>query len=117
MMPKAFTVGAVQISVTCLISKKIFRKHKLFKLEQNYRSTKNILAAADSVIKNNKDQIVKTFGLKIMMASLLILVKCSDEKDEAAQIAKYIKQEISKKKLSLKDFAILYRTNAQSTSF
>ena len=40
--------------------KKDFKNHKLFNLEQNYRSTKNILTAADSVIKNNKDQIVKT---------------------------------------------------------
>ena len=44
----------------------------------------------------------------------LTLVKCADEKDEAFQISKYIKHEISKKKLSLKDFAIFYRTNAQS---
>ena len=93
---------------------KDFPKHKLFKLEQNYRSTKNILAAADSVIKNNKEQIIKTLWTENNDGDLLVLLKCSDEKDEAYQIAKYIKQEISKKKLSLKDFAILYRTNAQS---
>ena len=93
---------------------KDFPKHKLFKLEQNYRSTKTILQAADSVIKNNKDQIIKTLWTENNDGELLTLVKCSDEKDEAAQIAKYIKKEISKKKISLKDFAILYRTNAQS---
>ena len=93
---------------------KDFPKHKIFKLEQNYRSTKNILLAADSVIKKNKDQILKTLWTQNNEGELLTLVKCSDEKDEAFQIAKAIKQEISKKKLSLKDFAILYRTNAQS---
>ncbi len=93
---------------------KDFPKHKIFKLEQNYRSTKTILNAADSVIKNNKDQIIKTLWTENNDGELLTLVKCSDEKDEAAQIAKYIKKEISKKKISLKDFAILYRTNAQS---
>ncbi len=93
---------------------KDFPKHKVFKLEQNYRSTKNILAAADSVIKHNKAQIIKTLWTENNDGDLLVLLKCSDEKDEAYQIAKYIKHEISKKKLSLKDVAILYRTNAQS---
>ncbi len=97
-----------------LFFEKDFQKHKTFKLEQNYRSTKTILAAADSVIKNNKDQILKTLWTENNDGDLLTLIKCADEKDEAFQIAKYIKQEISKKKLALKDFAILYRTNAQS---
>jgi DNA helicase II / ATP-dependent DNA helicase PcrA len=91
-----------------------YPKHKIFRLEQNYRSTKTILKAADSVIKNNNKQIIKTLWTENNDGELLTLVKCSDEKDEAYQIAKYIKQEVSKKKLSLKDFAILYRTNAQS---
>ncbi len=93
---------------------KDFPKHKIFKLEQNYRSTKIILAAADSVIKNNKEQLIKTLWTENNDGERLTLVKCADEKDEAFQIAKYIKQEISKKKLSLNDFGILYRTNAQS---
>lgn len=93
---------------------KEFSKCKTFKLEQNYRSTKTILAASDSVIKYNKDQITKTLWTKNPEGDKVTLVKCSDEKDEGYQIAKYIKQEISKKKLQLKDFAVLYRTNAQS---
>ncbi len=97
-----------------LYFEKDFKKHKVFKLEQNYRSTKTILAAADSVIKNNKSQIVKTLWTENNDGDRLTLIRCSDEKDEAFQIAKFIKQEVSKKKLSLKDFAILYRTNAQS---
>ncbi|QQS37404.1 MAG: UvrD-helicase domain-containing protein [Ignavibacteriales bacterium] len=93
---------------------KDFPKHKIIKLEQNYRSTKTILLAADSVIKKNKEQLIKTLWTENNDGESLTLVRCSDEKDEAYQIAKSIKQEISKKKLALKDFAILYRTNAQS---
>jgi DNA helicase-2/ATP-dependent DNA helicase PcrA len=93
---------------------KDFPKYKLFKLEQNYRSTKMILKAADSVIKNNKDQVVKTLWTENEEGEHLVLLKCADEKDEASQIAKYIKQETSKKKIAFKDFAVLYRTNAQS---
>ncbi|UCH64494.1 MAG: UvrD-helicase domain-containing protein [Ignavibacterium sp.] len=94
--------------------KKDYPKHKTFRLEQNYRSTKTILQAADSVIKNNKDQLVKTLWTENTDGEQVFVVKCADEKDEAHQIAKYIKQEISKKKLSHKDFTVLYRTNAQS---
>jgi len=94
--------------------KKDYPKHKTFRLEQNYRSTKTILQAADSVIKNNKDQLIKTLWTENNDGEQLVVVKCADEKDEAHQIAKYIKQEISKKKLSHKDFTVLYRTNAQS---
>ena len=93
---------------------KYFTKCKTFKLEQNYRSTKSILMAADSVIKNNKNQILKTLWTENNDGEQLVLLKCSDEKDEAYQIAKYIQKEISNKKLSHKDFAIFYRTNAQS---
>lgn len=97
--------------------KKDFKKHKVFKLEQNYRSTKTILTAADSVIKNNKNQVRKTLWTENNDGEQLTLIRCADEKDEAFQLAKYIKKEISKKKLSYKDFAILYRTNAQSRAF
>lgn len=94
--------------------RKDFKNHKLFKLEQNYRSTKTILTAADSVIKNNISQVTKTLWTDNNDGEQLTLVRCADEKDEAFQLAKYIKKEISKKKISYKDFAILYRTNAQS---
>ncbi|MBK9097849.1 MAG: UvrD-helicase domain-containing protein [bacterium] len=94
--------------------KKDFKNQKLFKLEQNYRSTKTILAAADSVIKNNKNQVTKTLWTENSDGEPLTLIRCADEKDEAFQLAKFIKKEISKKKLSYKDFSILYRTNAQS---
>ena len=93
---------------------KDFSKAKIFRLEQNYRSTKNILLAADSIIKKNTEQIAKTLWTENPEGEEITLVKCSDEKDEAFQIAKKIKKEISTKKLSLNDIAILYRTNAQS---
>ena len=93
---------------------KDFPRHKIFRLEQNYRSTKTILMAADSVIKNNKKQLIKTLWTENNDGEKLMIVKCADEKDEAHQIAKFIKKEIAKKKLSLNDFTVLYRTNAQS---
>jgi DNA helicase-2/ATP-dependent DNA helicase PcrA len=93
---------------------KDFTNTKVFRLEQNYRSTQNILTAADSVIKNNPDQIAKTLWTENDTGEQLTLVRCSDEKDEAFQIAKQIKKEISSKKLSLSDIAILYRINSQS---
>ncbi|MCU7494555.1 MAG: UvrD-helicase domain-containing protein [Ignavibacteria bacterium] len=91
-----------------------FPKAKIFRLEQNYRSTKTILAAAGSVIKNNAEQIAKTLWTENNEGEELSLVRCSDEKDEAYQLTKLIREEISQKKLSYKDFAILYRINSQS---
>ncbi|MGE5431014.1 MAG: ATP-dependent helicase [Syntrophomonadaceae bacterium] len=91
-----------------------FPKAKIFRLEQNYRSTKTILAAAGSVIKNNQEQIAKTLWTENNDGEELSLVRCTDEKDEAYQLTKLIKEEISQKKLSYKDFAILYRINSQS---
>lgn len=93
---------------------KDYPKHKIFRLEQNYRSTKTILQAADSIIKNNKEQLVKTLWTENNDGEKLSVIKCADEKDEALQIARHIKREITKKKLSHKDFTVLYRTNAQS---
>ncbi len=93
---------------------KEFSKAKTFPLQKNYRSTKNILAAADSVIKRNENQLEKTLFTDNEDGELLTLVKCTDEKDEALQIAKIIKEEIHHNKFSYKDFAIFYRTNAQS---
>lgn len=93
---------------------KDFSKVKIFKLEQNYRSTKTILKAADSIIKNNPNQLDKTLWTENEEGEKIMLIKCSDEKDEATQIVKCIKQDISTKKLSFNDFAVLYRTNAQS---
>jgi len=93
---------------------KDFDKTKVFRLEQNYRSTKMILKASDSVIANNTDQIPKTLWTENEEGEKLSLIRCTDEKDEAYRISKQIKKEITSKKLSLNDTAILYRINSQS---
>lgn len=94
--------------------KKDFKGAKIFRLEQNYRSTKTILAAADSVIKNNSEQIPKTLWTENNDGELISIIRASDEKDEALQIVRRIKKEISTRKLSLNDIAIFYRINSQS---
>ncbi|MFN0158317.1 MAG: ATP-dependent helicase [Bacteroidota bacterium] len=87
---------------------------KIFRLEQNYRSTKTILAAADSVIKNNQDQIKKNLWTDNSAGEQIVLTVCDDEVDEGYKVVSRIGEEIRKWKLDLKDFAVLYRTNAQS---
>ncbi|MCK5742491.1 MAG: UvrD-helicase domain-containing protein, partial [Chlorobi bacterium] len=84
------------------------------KLEQNYRSTKTILAAADSVIKNNRNQLPKTLFTENEPGDKIEIIPCSDEKLEADRICKIIKKTISESEHRPKDFAVLYRTNAQS---
>jgi DNA helicase-2/ATP-dependent DNA helicase PcrA len=91
-----------------------FTGTKVFKLEQNYRSTKNILALADDVIKNNKRQIKKTLFTDNMEGDLVTLSEVFSDRDEAMMIVKWIFNEIANRKLNFKDFVILYRTNAQS---
>jgi DNA helicase II / ATP-dependent DNA helicase PcrA len=93
---------------------KDFIKAKVFRLEQNYRSTKMILSAADSVIKRNTEQIAKTLWTQNNEGEQISLIRCSDEKDEAIQIAKRIKKEVLTRKISFNDISILYRINSQS---
>ncbi len=93
---------------------KDFPNAKMFKLEQNYRSTANILKGANSVIVNNKNQIEKNLWTEQPEGDKITVIRCSDEKDEAFQIAKNIKKEVQKRKITLNDIAILYRTNSQS---
>jgi DNA helicase-2/ATP-dependent DNA helicase PcrA len=89
---------------------------KVFRLEQNYRSTKTILSAADSVIKNNRNQIQKTLWTDNPQGENITVIEADDDKAEGVQIAQKIQENITKNKLDLKHFAILYRTNAQSRS-
>jgi len=91
-----------------------FKECKVFRLEQNYRSTKNILNLADDVIKKNRKQITKNLWTNNSDGELIHLIETMTDKDESYRIAKYISEEIQKKKLNFKDFVILYRTNAQS---
>ncbi len=93
---------------------KDFSKAMTFRLEQNYRSTGKILQAADSVIKNNSNQIKKTLWTENADGEDLSIIRSTDEKDEAFLIAKQIKKEVTSRKISLNDIAILYRMNSQS---
>ncbi|MBQ6269428.1 MAG: UvrD-helicase domain-containing protein [Bacteroidetes bacterium] len=89
---------------------------KTIKLEQNYRSTGNILTAADNIISNNKRQFKKVLWTSSEAGEKIKLMRLNNAKDEANYIVNIIKQEHIKGK-ALKDFAVLYRTNAQSLQF
>lgn len=90
---------------------------RLFKLERNYRSTQNIVSAADSVIRRNKHQIAKTVFSEEAQGDLLRVIAAASDKDEAAIIAKTIRGLHHKEHEPWDSFAILYRTNAQSRAF
>ncbi|MFD1483647.1 DNA helicase PcrA [Lacticaseibacillus baoqingensis] len=83
-------------------------------LEQNYRSTKNILAAANAVIKNNKTRQVKTLWTENQTGDKIVYYRAQSETDEAYFVIRTIEAQIAKHAHQYGDFAILYRTNAQS---
>lgn len=87
---------------------------KLFKLEQNYRSTKNIVNAANSIISNNKEQIQKEIWTDNGTGNLITLLQCSDERDEGNKVCESILDAHIGDNRPFRDFAILYRTNIQS---
>ncbi len=87
---------------------------KTVRLEQNYRSTKSILAAADSVIKHNKKQLEKTLWTDNSQGDPVQIISARDDREEAAVIADIIMREIRDNFRQPRDFAVLYRTNAQS---
>lgn len=87
---------------------------KIFKLEQNYRSTKNIVNAANSIIVNNKDQMQKEVWTENIEGEKLRLIQNGTDQEEAIQIASTIFETMQNQKASHGDFAVLYRTNAQS---
>jgi len=91
-----------------------FDSCNVFKLEQNYRSTKSILSLADEVIKNNKRQIKKTLFTDNQEGDKVTLAEVFSDRDEGLMVVKWILHEIQHRKLNFKDFVILYRTNAQS---
>lgn len=91
-----------------------FPARKLFRLEQNYRSTKKILTLADDVIKKNSKQISKELWTENDDGECVRLVETMTDRDEALRVSRYILDELQKKKLNFKDFVVLYRTNAQS---
>lgn len=97
--------------------KKEFKKIKLFRLEQNYRSTKMILALADDIIKKNNRRIDKNLWTANKVGDKVHIIEMISDRDEAFRVAKLIKEEIHSRKINFKDIAVLYRTNAQSRSF
>ena len=90
---------------------------RLFKLEQNYRSTQTIVKAANSLIKNNRNQIKKDVYSENAVGEKLQYKPAYSDKEEAVIVAKDIKRIKCQDNCEYHDFAILYRTNAQSRSF
>ena len=95
----------------------IYPDAKLFKLEQNYRSTQRIVQAANSLIKKNERQIPKDVYSRNDEGEKLVLKRAYSDKEEASIVCKDIKTIRRKEKSEYSDFAILYRTNAQSRTF
>ena len=99
---------------------KDFPGAKTVKLEQNYRSTANILAAAHSVISHNRGRKAKKLWTDAEDGNKIIYYKADDERDEASFIASEINRiagHVSSEETDYRQFAILYRTNAQSRTF
>jgi DNA helicase II / ATP-dependent DNA helicase PcrA len=93
---------------------KDFPETKVFKLEENYRSTQTIVNAANSVIKQNKEQIDKKVFTQNELGDRIRVFRALTDNEEGKMVASAIFQEKMNKHLNNKDFAILYRTNAQS---
>lgn len=96
---------------------KEFKGAKLFKLEQNYRSTQSIVEAANSLIKHNSHQIPKDVYSKNDKGECLLYKPAYSDKEEALIVCREIKKIKRQDDCQYSDFAILYRTNAQSRSF
>ena len=87
---------------------------RLFKLEQNYRSTKTIVGAANSIIDHNRDQIQKELWSDNSEGNKITLLRCADERDEGNRVAESIMQARLDLDLDYRDFAVLYRQNSLS---
>ena len=94
-----------------------FQGTRLFKLEQNYRSTQTIVEAANSLIKHNRNQIPKDVFSENAKGDKIQYKPAYSDKEEAAIVAKDVKRIRREDGCQYSDFAILYRTNAQSRSF
>ncbi len=90
---------------------------KLFKLEQNYRSTQRIVQAANSLIKHNGRQIEKNVFSENAEGEKLIMRQLASDREEAISVCREIRLGVKRNGLKFKDFAILYRTNFQSRTF
>ncbi len=90
---------------------------KVVKLEQNYRSTQTIINVANNVIGNNKHQIPKELWTNNATGDKIILARTMTDNDEGRFVADAIKEQQMRNHYANRDFAVLYRTNAQSRSF
>jgi len=100
-----------------LLFRKDYDDVKLVKLEQNYRSTKNILQVANEVIGNNKEQIEKELWTENLEGEKIRVVRTMTDNDEGKYIADNIQEQKLRNHFFNREFAILYRTNAQSRAF
>ncbi len=96
---------------------KIYPEAKLFKLEQNYRSTQRIVEAANSLIRHNQRQIRKEVFSENALGDSLLVKPAYSDKEEASIVCRDIKKYMRQHGGNYSDFAILYRTNAQSRPF
>ncbi len=94
-----------------------YEEVKVVKLEQNYRSTQSILNVANQIISNNKNQIPKNLWTSNDLGEKIKLVRSITDNDEGRFVADAIAEQKLRNHYANKDFAILYRTNAQSRSF
>jgi DNA helicase II / ATP-dependent DNA helicase PcrA len=97
--------------------KRDYPDYTLYKLEQNYRSTKTIVNAANSIIENNKEQIKKEVWTDNPTGEKIKVLRSLTDNEEGRAIAQSVFEEKLNHQLHSKDFAILYRTNAQSRAF
>ena len=95
----------------------MFQGTKLFKLEQNYRSTQRIVKAANSLIKKNERQIPKDVYSHNDEGDRVVLKEAYSDREEASIVCNEIKKIVRRENVPYSDFAILYRTNAQSRAF
>lgn len=93
-----------------------YPKTNVIRLEQNYRSTQTIISAADSVIKKNRSQIPKTLWTENDEGDKIEVYEFDSDMEEADRIAEKIQKGLETKEFTENDFALLYRTNAQSLS-
>ncbi len=90
---------------------KIYKDCRVIKLEQNYRSTKRILAAANAVIANNEERHAKNLWCDAREGELIHLAQREDQNDEAWYITSLITQKVAREGRTYRDFAVLYRIN------
>ena len=90
---------------------------RVIMLEQNYRSTKTILNAANAVIRNNSDRKPKNLWTQNATGDKIKFIHCKDDKEEAALVAREVRRLVAEENFPYNEIALLYRTNAQSRMF